>query len=173
MKQYIVFQCPKCHEYTYAYVGQKGKKCPRCGRNHLMQKIRGETVLGVTAAMMKVKEKQNSIIGNHKPTFKSSIPEIAFKNSFEKNSFESKEKCAIIDKENCEINGDLADFIGRVYNFQNIERIDQKIGFPEYILDLISEDLDIAPYHRKKIIKKFKSLYNLIEFENGNLYLKL
>lgn len=171
MKQYIVFQCLKCHEYTYASIGQKEKKCPRCGRNHRMEKIKGENVDGLTAAMMKVKEKQNLILGKEKLAFKSSVPEIAFVNSIE-NRIEDIKKQNNIDREKYEINRDLADFILKIHNFQTTEQIDKKIGFPEYILDLISEDLDIAPFYRKKLIEKLKTLPSFIELENRNVYLK-
>lgn len=163
MKKYLVFQCSKCHEYTYAYLGQKGKKCPRCGRYHQIERIQGEIVSNITNAMIKVKEKQNLILNGETPTFKSSMLEVVFKNNFEKIG-----NCKVITHKN----GDLEEFINKIHNFQKIEQINQEIGFPEYILNLISEDLDVTPYQRNKLIEKVKSLPYFIEFENGNVYLK-
>ncbi len=54
--EYIVFQCTKCDQYTYAKVKQKSKKCPRCGRNHVVANLEGVIVEGITNAMKLVKK---------------------------------------------------------------------------------------------------------------------
>ncbi len=60
---YLVFSCTKCNGFTYAKTTQKHKKCPRCGRVHLVSKIlgSGEIINGISAAVDRVKEKQHEL----------------------------------------------------------------------------------------------------------------
>ena len=60
---YLVFSCTKCNGFTYAKTTQKRKKCPRCGRIHLLSRIldSGEIINGISAAVNHVKEKQNEL----------------------------------------------------------------------------------------------------------------
>ncbi len=63
-KNYIVFICSKCHQYTYAKTNQKGKKCPRCGRNHRISEISGEMVNGLKEANFLVRRRQDEFAEN-------------------------------------------------------------------------------------------------------------
>ena len=58
---YLIFACKKCNQFMYVKTSQKGKKCLRCGRNHVVSSIldSGEIVKGMTAAVEEVKKKQN------------------------------------------------------------------------------------------------------------------
>jgi len=58
IRNYIVFPCRKCYQYTYANVDQKGKKCPRCGQNHKISEISGEIVNNLKEANLLVRKKQ-------------------------------------------------------------------------------------------------------------------
>lgn len=62
---YLVFACSKCGQFSYVKPTQKTKKCLRCGRTHQVRTIKNaETVLGMTAALERVKEKQNQLALN-------------------------------------------------------------------------------------------------------------
>ena len=60
---YLVFICTKCQQYSYVKTTQKTKKCLRCGRNHQVKNIldKEEIVYGMTEAVNKVKQLQNSL----------------------------------------------------------------------------------------------------------------
>ncbi|MHA2429410.1 MAG: DUF1922 domain-containing protein [Promethearchaeota archaeon] len=60
---YVVFICTKCQQYSYVRNTQKTKKCLRCGRTHQVKNIldKGEIVYGMTEAVNKVKQLQNSL----------------------------------------------------------------------------------------------------------------
>lgn len=58
-----MFSCSKCKHYSYVRISQKGKKCLRCGRAHVvvnLDKI-SEVVNGVTAARDRVIQLQNEL----------------------------------------------------------------------------------------------------------------
>jgi hypothetical protein len=63
---YLIFQCSKCHQYSYVKITQKTKKCLRCNRTHQVQKLLGkdEIVKGMTAAVESVKMLQNELARN-------------------------------------------------------------------------------------------------------------
>ncbi|MFX1279868.1 MAG: hypothetical protein ACFFA3_10660 [Promethearchaeota archaeon] len=58
---YLIFTCRKCSQYMYVKTTQKGKKCLRCGQNHIVSDIldSGKIVKGMTSAVEEVKKKQN------------------------------------------------------------------------------------------------------------------
>ena len=59
-KEYLIFPCSKCGRYLYVKATQKTKKCFSCGRTHRVSSLKSyETVEGMTAAVQRVKEKQN------------------------------------------------------------------------------------------------------------------
>lgn len=64
IKSYIVFICLKCHQYTYAKANQKGKKCPRCGKNHIISDISGEIVNSLKEANFLVRRRQDEFAKN-------------------------------------------------------------------------------------------------------------
>lgn len=63
---YLIFQCSKCHQYSYVKTAQKTKKCLRCNRIHHVQNLLGcgEIVKGLSAAVEKVKALQNDLAQN-------------------------------------------------------------------------------------------------------------
>lgn len=155
MQKYIVFRCSKCEQYTYAKIDQKGKKCPRCRRNHKVEKLPGEIVEGPTAAMEKVRYLQNTIITRKNRTFLSSNPIVSFKRLNKKKEEKSKDKGMI--KSNMEI------FIEKIYQFQINENINSSNGFPVFVLDVILKDLPFGKTERDRQIIKNK-------LENLNIY---
>jgi len=60
---YLVFECSKCQQYSYVKITQKTKKCLRCGCSYQVKLIvnSGVIVNGMTAAVNKVKELQNTL----------------------------------------------------------------------------------------------------------------
>ena len=64
MTKYIVFTCSKCSQFTYAKVDQKGKKCPRCRRNHTVANLKGEIVDSLKDASLLVRKNQSNFARN-------------------------------------------------------------------------------------------------------------
>lgn len=61
-KPYFILRCSKCEQYMYVTPSQKRKKCLRCGRTHTVDKLEVvEEVKGMTAAVERVKELQNTL----------------------------------------------------------------------------------------------------------------
>ena len=58
---YLIFECAKCKQFLYVKTTQKGKKCLRCGRIHIVSNIlnSGKIVNGMTAAVEIVKIRQD------------------------------------------------------------------------------------------------------------------
>ncbi len=64
-KPYRLFQCSKCFQYQYYLPTQKSKKCLRCGKLYSVSDLKPiEEVLGMSAAVSRVKELQNQISSN-------------------------------------------------------------------------------------------------------------
>ena len=70
MTNYIIFACSKCNQYTYAKSDQKGKKCPRCGRGHVITEVNGEIVESLVEASNLVRKLQSNFAGQ-KPRLES------------------------------------------------------------------------------------------------------
>ena len=53
---YLIYESSKCRQFMYVKTTQKGKKCLRCGRTHVVSKIidSGEIVYGMSAAVAEV-----------------------------------------------------------------------------------------------------------------------
>lgn len=59
---YLIYSCIQCQQYFYVKTTQKTKKCQRCRRIHKVKKIllKGKIVYGITTAVKRVKELQNT-----------------------------------------------------------------------------------------------------------------
>lgn len=140
MTDYLVFACGKCGQYTYAKTSQKGKKCPRCGRNHKVNSVNGRIVDGCTAAMKTVKKLQDRMYKNSE-TFESSQPVVkltssALKINHDGNIAEIEPKTRRNTKSNS-----LQKLLASIYEFQQNEHITADSGFPIYILELLIDKI--------------------------------
>ena len=158
MQKYIVFKCSKCSGYTYAKVAQKGKKCPRCRRNHVVEKQKGVIVEGSTKAMKQVKRFQNMKTGNKLPEFKSTARPLVI----------TKKK---IDKDFKENKTEFGNVISVINKFQVNEKIDPNDGFPEYILDILLDEIGFPKFKQKKMIERLKKSTKLVEVNSDYYYL--
>jgi len=50
------------------------------------------------------------------------------------------------------------------------EKIDENIGFPEYVLDISITELGIPNNLKTQLIQKFKKSQNVIKLNNGNYF---
>ena len=57
--KYLVFQCAKCRWHHYARAQQKGTKCPKCKKAHLIENVQGTLADGVTEAFQKAQALNN------------------------------------------------------------------------------------------------------------------
>ena len=61
-KPYFIFRCRKCEQYMYVKPTQKRKKCLRCGRTHIVNRLEVvDEVKGMTSAVRRVKELQSTL----------------------------------------------------------------------------------------------------------------
>ena len=141
MQNYIVFRCSKCFQYTYAKTSQKGKKCPRCGRNHTVLKLKGDIVEGPTEARNKVVLMQNMKTGGKLPEFESIVRTIVI----------SKANSG---KDLNENKTEFGRFVSAINKFQINENIDPNNGFPGYMLDILLDEIDFPKFKQKKMIER-------------------
>jgi PHP family Zn ribbon phosphoesterase len=158
MQKYIVFKCSKCFEYTYAKVSQKRKKCPRCGRNHTVQKLKGDIVEGPTEARNKVVLMQNMKTGGKLPEFESLVRTIVISKASSSKDFN-------------EIKTEFGNFISVIYKFQLNEKIDPNSGFPAYILDILLNEIGFPKFKQKKMIERLKRSSKLVEVNSDYYYM--
>jgi hypothetical protein len=155
---YIIFKCAKCKQYLYVKTTQKGKRCLRCGRNHTVSAVRDkvEIVYGLTAAVKKVKEKQNELAERelgHKPEFRSS-------NDFKVAGFPSSIKKRKLGKEK--------DFTEKFQEMlREISNTYKK--FPSYVFEIMAEDYGIPLSELKILVHTFQNEGILIRLSD-NVY---
>ncbi|MBN2155472.1 MAG: DUF1922 domain-containing protein [Candidatus Lokiarchaeota archaeon] len=161
MTDYIVFQCTKCNQYTYAKTTQKGKKCPRCGRNHIINKVNGELVNAPTKAMELVKYNQNQI--NSSKSFNSTKKPIPIRTP----SSSEPLIIPIIAQD-----AQLTKLLQKVIEWQRNENISFKEGFPEYIIEYIVQEIELESRSRTILIRKLHQLKQFTRLEGGNIYIE-
>lgn len=156
MKEYIVFRCTKCTQYTYAKTEQKGKKCPRCGRMHKVSDVQGVTVDGCTSAMKKIKELQSAEYKNAR-AFKSTQPVISFHKptNLKIESKKAGSSDQIVDQSSPQ-DVLFQELLHKIYAFQQNEGVTPNQGFPQYILDLILDEITNTEKTRLKLYRKLK-----------------
>jgi len=153
---YLIFECSKCRQFMYVKTTQKGKKCLRCGRTHVVSKIidSGEIVNGMTAAVEEVKKKQNefgiSELGHG--------PELRAFSDFKVAGPPSQ------NKEQKEVDIDSEEEFSEQFT-----RLLKEIGstyktFPAYVIEVMADNYMI-PHSQLKFLKKL--------FENKGILKKL
>ena len=160
--KYIVFQCTKCNQYTYAKVSQKGKKCPRCRQNHVVADLHGEIVEGATQAMQLVKQHQNN--GFPIAQFKSTNKSITL-------SFDDPltGKSMTIDHFSDSL---VSKLLSRILDWQKNEQISSHEGFPEYVVEYIAREIEPDSTQRAILIRKLHKLEKITRLANGNVMVK-
>ena len=136
---YVVFICTKCQQYSYVKTTQKAKKCLRCGRTHQVKNIldKGEIVYGMTEAVNKVKQLQNSL---GQAQFSTENEFIVYLNN------------QIIQKVPKPLER-LEDYEERFQ--QCLKKLSSKYSrFPLYLIEIIAQDYEIPPSEISLLINK-------------------
>ena len=157
--EYIVFQCTKCNQYTYAKTIQKGKKCVRCGRNHIVANLKGDIVSSPNQAMKLVKKLQNEAYSvNRFRSTKKSIPL----------TLTDPLTGAPLPKLP-QTNSQLDKLLRKIVEWQQNEQISALEGFPEYIVEYIAQEIEPDPTQRTVLIRKLHKLERITRLTNGNV----
>lgn len=164
---YLIFQCSKCHQYSYVKITQKTKKCLRCNRNHQVEKLLGkeEIVMGMTAAIERVKMLQNELARNNLGRDPDLVSEKGFslpqKDGLKQVSEFSSKDHDFEEEENqypafltmlCELNSSYKKFPLYLINIKADEK-----GIPQIVLPSL-----IRKAIREKKLKKLNDLYTYI-----------
>ncbi len=160
---YIIFSCKKCGQYTYVKETQKSKKCLRCGRFHIVSRIKsiGETVKGMTNAVNRVKQKQNELaikeLGNE-PEFRTSSDfKITNKISLQKPVFPEFQV-----KDNKGNENSYLDSFKKML----LELSKSYKEFPLYMIEIMADNYNIPKTELKILIKNFQRQGILIRLYN-------
>ncbi|MFX0019555.1 MAG: hypothetical protein ACFFAK_13115 [Promethearchaeota archaeon] len=135
---YVVFICTKCQQYSYVKTTQKTKKCLRCGRIHQVRNIldKGEIVYGMTEAVNKVKQQQNS------------LGEAQF--SIENEFILFSAPKALSDKLTSKEKEDYTLTFQALLN----TLASRYKKFPAYMIEILAKDYDIPPLELKLLIRR-------------------
>jgi len=188
VKAYVVFKCLKCKQYTYAKTTQKSKKCPRCNANYKtiiilnnLPKFDGILVDGLINASQTVKRLQFEISIFKTQSFNSLTSSISLENRITKSNNILSTKTLQVKKleedplyEYTLKKQEIDEWFIKLINFlkciQVQEKIDENIGFPEYVLDISITELGIPNNLKTQLIQKFKKSQNVIKLNNGNYF---
>ena len=159
---YVVFSCTKCNGFTYAKTTQKQKKCPRCGRVHLISKIVGcgEIINGISAAVDLVKEKQHELaireLGSS-PEFRS-FNDFKVRTTIQNSSIDREQE----EKEH-------------IHRFKRmlIKLAEMYKEFPFYIIELMADNYEIPSSEVKILTRFFQKEGILIQKTNSHYKVKL
>ncbi len=156
---YLIFACKKCKEYSYVKIGQKTKKCLRCGRSHQVRDIinDGVVVYGMTEAVNIVKRKQNELAI---PEFRSGSDFVVVTHSIAG----SKSRLKSVRNEGPEIDytekfTEMLLELSKLYN-----------RFPKYLIEIMSEDYGIPVIALETLIRSAKKRGTLIKKGDNDLY---
>ena len=164
---YLIFQCSKCQQYSYVKITQKTKKCLRCNRTHQVEKLLGkeEIVMGMTAAVERVKMLQNELARNNLGRDPDLVSEKGFslpqKDGLKQVSEFSSKDHDFEEEENqypafltmlCELNSSYKKFPLYLINIKADEK-----GIPQIVLPSL-----IRKAIREKKLKKLNDLYTYI-----------
>ncbi|KKM06308.1 hypothetical protein LCGC14_1745280 [marine sediment metagenome] len=156
---YIIFSCKKCGQYTYAKETQKSKKCLRCGRSHIVARIKnlGETVKGMTSAVKAVKLKQNKLaikeLGNE--------PEFRTLSDFKITNKISPKKPILTEFQVKDYERNEDDYLDS-FKEMLLELSKSYRKFPLYMVELIAENYNIPDKELKLLIRNFQKKKMLI-----------
>jgi len=164
---YLVFTCSKCKQYIYVKTSQKTKKCLRCGRQHQVKNITwGEEVKGMSAAVLTVKERQNQLAITEmgiSPDLRS-IDDFHIYRSTKRETEPKKEK------DLCETAEGEEYF--RIFK-EGLEELSKKYKeFPEYLIEIMVEDLRIPNQEVYKLIHEFEKNGILTRLNNNHFKIK-
>ncbi len=136
---YVVFICTRCKQYSYVKTTQKTKKCLRCGRTHQVKNIldKGEIVNGMTKAVNKVKQLQNSLGEAQFSTENEFI--VSFNNQIIKKAPKPLEKMEDYEEKFQQCLTKLSSNYSR---------------FPLHLIEILAQDYEIPPSELKLLIKK-------------------
>jgi len=141
IKPYLIYSCSnqKCAQFFYVKKEQETKKCPRCRRINTLDKDSGELVEGITAALEKVKQRQNEFALNKlgsEPDFSAA------------NDFSIKTNVCKIEKKKKSV-GEKED--NNYFELKEIlkELSDEFQSFPEYAIEMKAERIP------KKLINRY------------------
>jgi len=165
MSDYLIFACTKCKQYSYVKTTQKTKKCLRCGRNHLVEKIldSGVIINGITKALEAVKARQNGLaIKDSKGGLN-----LRSENDFVIKKESRKPKVLKIK----ELNYDEL-FKKILIEIKNSLIYSAKKGVPGYYIDMISKERNI-PLENVKSLKKVFLKNNSLQLSNNCFYINL
>jgi PHP family Zn ribbon phosphoesterase len=138
---YYVFQCPKCHQYSYVKTTQRAKKCPRCGRTSQVAKLasNAELVRGISSALARVKEQQAEFATRElgrSPLFHSKGEIIIAAQHGQRNHLPISQK-AIFESE--------VRILSKTYKV-----------LPQYLLDLIGDQMNLSKENLSRLIIELK-----------------
>lgn len=166
---YLVFECNKCHQFSYVKLTQKTKKCLRCGRVHKVNSIKsgGETILGISKALEVVKKRQGELKGE--PDFEvdtsfkiQTQPEVEL-NSKEQQDQIKQHKKSLNSAEN-----------GEDYSHQFKQSL-YELGkmypsFPKYLIELMAENYSIPTSKVAGLIQRMIREEFLLYSKKQNVY---
>lgn len=145
---YLIFACRKCSQFMYVKTTQKGKKCLRCGRYHVVSSIldSGEIVKGMTTAVEKVKEKQNDFaISELRKT-----PEFRAMTDFRITGFSSQYQEAEQKKSEKKQKDYSIQFTAMLKEISLIYE-----EFPDYVFDVMADNFKIPQAELRLLEKEF------------------
>lgn len=149
---YVVFTCAKCHQYLYVKKTQIVKKCLRCRKTHQVKIIldKGEIVYGISNAVNRIKELQNSF-GNAQFS-----TETEFRVALKKN----------LKKYNLYTDTDYEKVFSNLLNTLSSKYRE----FPLYMIQLMAKDYQIPSLELKILIKKAIKEKSLILSKKKSYY---
>lgn len=161
--RYLIFECSKCRQFMYVKTTQKGKKCLRCGRTHIVSKIidSGEIVNGMTTAVDEVKKKQNefgiSELGH--------APELRAFSDFKVAGLSSQNK----DVEQKEVDIASEEDFSEQFTIMLKEIASTYKSFPGYVIEVMADNYMI-PHSQLKFLKKQFETKGILKKLSDNSY---
>ena len=160
---YLIFECKKCKQYLYVITTQKRKKCLRCGRNHIVSNIliSGEIVNGMTAAVEKVKIRQDEFgkkeLGE--------TPEFRAYGDFTVAVKKSNDLILKDEESSKKISSQFKKMLREISSTYN--------KFPLYIIEVMAENYGIPSSELKHLTKRFQKKGILIQLDDYFYIIKL
>ncbi len=167
-KPYLIFACRNCNQLIYSKLSQKTKKCPKCGKIHVINKNKekGKIIDGISKTFEYVKEKQNQF------AIKSSNGKLEFQTL---NDYSPRRK-SILNNEN-RPRLKLEQVLNEEYS-NKFTLLLQKLSnsyeeFPFYLIELMADDFNIPISELRILINSFKHKGLLIHLKNNYFKINL
>ena len=164
---YLIFECSKCKQFMYVKITQKGKKCLRCGRAHVVSKlvVLGEIVYGMTAAVEEVKRKQNDF----SLTELGHDPELRAFTDFKVSGFTPQSEECEQTRSDREQEEDFSDqFTKMLREIKSTYKT-----FPNYVLEVMADNYMIPHSTLKSLINQFQKKGILIKSKDNSYKINL